>query len=99
MIDRYVFVKLTDDYATLAGRDEVVKHTHNVLRGLPGVVALTVGTPADERCEAMWDISIVVRFANLEDVETYRVHPTHRSYVDDFLRPKMAAIKAWNFVV
>ena len=47
MIDRYVFIKLDQEHATLAGRSEVVDETRTKLANLPGVVGLTVGTPAD----------------------------------------------------
>ena len=38
-----------------------------------------------------------VRVISLEDVDPYREHPVHRSYVDDFLKPRLAVLKAWNF--
>jgi len=60
---------------------------------------VTVGIPADEASERSWDVSIVVRFRSVDDVEPYREHPEHRAYVDEFLRPRMVVIKAWNFDV
>ncbi len=99
MIERYVFIKLKDAHATPTGRAELVEETKAKLPGLPGVLGVTVGTPADEAAEKAWDMSIVVRFAKLEDVEAYRVDPVHRAYVDEFLRPRVETIKAWNFEV
>jgi len=64
---------------------------------LPGVVAVAVGTPCGDRSATGWDLSIAVRFAAEADIEPYRVHPDHRAYVDEFLKPRMEKIKAWNF--
>jgi hypothetical protein len=97
MIERYVFIKLTDDHSTPEGRRAVIDHTRATLPDVPGTAGVTVGAPADESAEAAWDVSIVVRFASLADVEPYRTHPAHRAYVDEFLRPRMAVIKAWSF--
>lgn len=95
MIDRFVLIRLKSEYAS--EREAIAAHTAETLRDLPGVVRVTVGTPADEHAAAGWDLSIVVRFGALADVEPYRVHPAHRRYVDEYLRPRMQVIKAWNF--
>lgn len=96
-IDRHVFVRLKKERA--GEREEVAAYTARILAGLPGVVRVNAGTPADAHAEAAWDVSVVVRFASLDDVESYRVHPEHRRYVDEYLAPRMDVIKAWNFVV
>lgn len=99
MIDRYVFVKLTEAHAEPAARAEIADHTRRVLAAIPGIIRVTVGTPADEAAVKSWDLSIVVRLRDLDDVEAYRVHPEHRVFVDDYLAPRMQVIKAWNFEV
>jgi uncharacterized membrane protein YdbT with pleckstrin-like domain len=99
MIERYIFVKLKEEYATEDGRAEAARHTRAVISELPGVVAVRVGTPSDDRSAKAWDLSIAVRFQSAEDIEPYRVHPDHRAYVDEFLEPRMDVIKAWNFAV
>ncbi len=97
MIDRHHFLKLAPDFATPAGRAEVVARTLAVLPSVPGVVAVTAGAPADDATAAEWDVVIVVRFATLADVAPYRADPTHRRFVDEFLAPRVAAKAAWNF--
>ena len=99
MIHRYVFIKLNEEFSTDEGRQSVADQTKSALLDLPGVVGLIVGQAADEKALASWDISILLQFSRLDDVEPYLVHPDHRSYVDDYLKPKMAAIKAWNFSI
>ena len=99
MIERIVLIKLVDAHATPDGRAEVVRRTRDALPGLPGVRAVTVGIPTDEERESRWDICIRVRFTDIEDVEPYLLNPDHRAYVDDFLKPRMEVIKAWNFRV
>ena len=97
MIERYVFLKLDDSHATAQGRATVAAETRQRLADLPGVRGLRVGLPADDRAAQAWDLSIAVVFDDLEAVETYRVHPDHRAYVDASLRPMLAKITAWNF--
>lgn len=98
-IERYVFIKMVDEHASPEGREEVAAEAERVIASLPGVRELRVGTPADDHARAAWDLSLCVRFSSLEDAEAYRVHPEHRAFVDDFLRPRLAVIKAWNMAV
>jgi len=97
MIERIVLVKLTDE--EVKRRSKIADHSRGVLRLIPGVEDVHVGLPADKPSAAAWDLSLVLRFRSLDDVEAYRVHPDHRAYVDSYLKPRMAAIKAWNFEV
>lgn len=98
MIERYVFVKLKEEYATeqslatIRGRSET-------LRTIPGVLGLVIGTPADPGAKSAWDLSLVVRFATLADVQRYLVDPIHGAYYEGFLRTRVEVIKAWNFEV
>ena len=98
MIDRYVFIKLADPHATQAGRAEVAREAGK-LTGIPGVREVRAGAPADAHAEAAWDVSLCVSFASLEDAESYRAHPVHRAFVDEFLAPRLVVIKAWNMAV
>lgn len=98
MIERYVFIRLKEPYGEPDNRAQLVARS-KALATLPGVRSLRVGSPADDRAQEAWDISLALTFDDLEAVETYRLHPEHRAYVDDFLTPRLAAIKAWNFEV
>ena len=97
MIERIVLVKLNTSHATELGRNEVAAYTESELSGLPQVLSLTTGVPSDPKSLASWDLLIRLQFANMDDVAAYGVDPTHRAYVDEYLRPKMDVIKAWNF--
>ena len=99
MIERIVLFKLTDEWATDQRRREVAAHSREVLAKVPGVRSLSVGVPADEPSERSWDLSIVLRFDSRDDIDSYRVHPHHRAYVDEYMKPKMEVVKAWNFDV
>jgi hypothetical protein len=98
MIERYVFVKLKPEHATLQGRAEV-RARSRALAKVPGVRAVTVGEPADPSAAAAWDLSLVVRFDTLADVDAYLEHPGHEAYYEGFLEPRLQVIKAWNFEV
>jgi len=97
MIERYVFLKLKDEYATDDGRIEVAKKTQQVLGAMDMVEAVVVGIPADEASTAAWDLSARLQFASNEDLEKYVDDPAHKSYVEEFLAPRTEVVKAWNF--
>ncbi|MBW2704121.1 MAG: Dabb family protein [Deltaproteobacteria bacterium] len=98
MIYRTVLIKLKEKYATEDKRKEIATYSESLLKSLPGVVRVRVGLPADDKTRADWDLHLSLVFESIDDVEPYRVHPDHRTYVDKYLKPKMDHIRAWNFV-
>ncbi|MGD8317009.1 MAG: Dabb family protein [Myxococcales bacterium] len=97
MIERIVLFKLKDEYGNDASRAEFAERTRADLGALKSVRDVSVGIPADEASEASWDISIVVRFDSMDDVQRYIDDPLHRAYVDDYAAPRIQVRKAWNF--
>jgi len=99
MIERIVLLKMKEEFATEEALAELVQRSRDVLPKLPGVVECSVGQAADEKSVEQWHISLVVRFESVDDLPTFGDHPDHRSYVDDFIRPRLASIAAYNFEV
>ena len=97
MITRIVLFKLKDEYCTDEARAEIAAYTRSTLEAIAGVQALSVGVPADDASEKSWDLSIILEFGSIEDVTAYRNDPAHRAYVDEYMRPRMEVVKAWNF--
>jgi hypothetical protein len=97
MIERYVFLRLKKEHTH--ERALVIQEARRVLEQIPRVTAFTVGAPADDHARDAWDVCIRVLFASIHDVEPYRVHPAHRRFVDDFLKPRIDVVKSWNFTV
>jgi hypothetical protein len=97
MYERYVFIKLQDDHATAPARTAMAQHAQEVLSSLPQVRGLRVGLPAGEASVRSWDLSIALQFESTTDIEAYRVEPAHRTFVDEYLKPRMELMKAWNF--
>lgn len=97
MITRTVLVKLNDEWATPEGRDAVAAYSARALSEIPGVASADALTPADDASLASWDVMFLVRFDSMEAVEPYRIHPLHVSFLDDYLNPKAAIKKAWNW--
>jgi hypothetical protein len=95
MIGRVILIKLKPGLGDSAARQKVAADSRQVLSTIPGVVAVETGALTEDGGD--WDVLLSVRFETAADIETYRVHPAHRAYVDDYLRPRMSAIKAWNF--
>ena len=99
MIERFAFVKLESAHATDAGRRALAREALQTLRHLPGVLAITVGLPADAEASKAWDLCVNVRFATMAAAAAYRAHPVHRRFVVEVLAPKSAARKGWTFEV
>ena len=99
MIERVVLIKFTDEYATDAARAEIATAARRAFAGIPGVQSFSIGVPIDEHAIRSWDLSITVRFNTLSDVAPYRDDPLHRAFIDDYLKPRLEVIKAWNFEI
>ncbi|HZR80329.1 MAG TPA: Dabb family protein [Candidatus Binatia bacterium] len=99
MVERIALIKLKPEHANAEERARIVERALGELAAIPGVASLTAGTPADAASEASWDVIVTARCASLADLESYRSHPAHRRFVDEFLVPRSDVRKAWNFVV
>ena len=95
MIERIVLVKLNDE--AVPDRQVIATYSQVLLARIPGVVDVHVGRAADDQSASAWDLALVLRFESAADLAPYAVHPDHRAYVDEYLRPRMEAIRAWNF--
>ncbi|MCZ6806479.1 MAG: Dabb family protein [Deltaproteobacteria bacterium] len=93
MIERIVLFKLKGEYCNDRARAEIAERTRKDLGALKNVRSISVGRDA----EKSWDLSLVVRFDTLEDVDAYIADPEHRAYVDDYMHERIELIKAWNF--
>ncbi len=99
MVERHVYIKLTAEHASPAGRTAAAAEIRGVFPQIPGVLAVTVGIPADDASAASWDLAITVRFRSADDIPAYLEHPVHQQWKRDTLQPKLEFIKAWNFEV
>lgn len=97
MFERFVYLKLKDEWANDEGRALVVAESARVLPSIPGVVSCRSGVPADSHAAKGWDLCLALRFDSLVEIETYRVHPDHQDFLDNFLAPKVEAKRVWNF--
>ena len=97
MVTRYVFLKLNDEHSHPAGRSAAADTIRRALAEVPAVQAATVGVCADAHAEKAWDIGLQVSLESLDQLDAYLEHPAHRAVVDDYLAPRLACIKAWNF--
>ena len=99
MVERVALIKLKPEHATPATRSAIVQRALVELAALPGVASLSAGVPADAASEASWDVIITVRCASTAELEAYRNHPRHRSFVDQVVAPVSDVRKGWSFVV
>ena len=99
MIERYHFLRLREPYRSPEQRRDTAQRIAQALSELPGVLSLRCGVPADDDAGKAWDLSLTICFQSLADVEAYRAHPDHRRFVDEYLAPRLADKKIWNFEV
>ena len=97
MFTRNVFMKFKEDFQSEAEVFKVQEETTQVFEKLSMVRDFRIELPADEKSKIAWDLSLTVRFETLDDIDRYSSDESHRSYVDDFLKPRLEVIKAWNF--
>jgi antibiotic biosynthesis monooxygenase (ABM) superfamily enzyme len=97
MIERIVLFKLQDEHGRGAPREALAEQGKKALSALPGVRDVRVAIPTDAESSRSWDLGFFLRFDSMEDVEAYRVHPDHRAFVDELMKPRMQVVKAWNF--
>jgi hypothetical protein len=98
VIDRYCFVRLAEAHATDEGREAALAAVRDGLRDAPGLVRLTTGVPADDSA-ARWDLSIVARFASLDELAAAMAGAAWTSVIDEWLPARAVVIKAWSFAV
>lgn len=99
MIQRTVLMRFQHEYATPAALAEIIDHSQQVLWSIPMVTTVSIGVAADDSTRQQWHLQLCMSFDDLDQVEAFRINPQHRSYVDDYLRPRLESISAWNFAV
>jgi hypothetical protein len=97
MIERIVLLQLNEEFTSDEALADIAERSRAVLPALPGVLECHVGLASDARTAASWHVALVLRFESAEAIPPYAAHPDHRAYVDDFLRPRLASIAAYNF--
>jgi hypothetical protein len=97
MIDRLVLVQLKEEFRTPEHVAEIASYSEDELRKVPLVRSIRAVAAAEEKTRQQWDLLLTIRLDGPENLEPFRVDPLHRTYVDSFLKPKLAQIQAWNF--
>ena len=97
MITRNVFMKFKVEFQEETEMDEIMSESKKVLSKVAGIQSFKISLPADLVSRKAWDLSLTVVFKDMSALELYRLDAFHRQYVDEFLKPKLEVIKAWNF--
>jgi hypothetical protein len=96
-IDRYTFIRLVAEQATPDGRAEAIAAIRAGLAAVAGLTRLTVGTPADDSA-SRWDVSVVARFATLDDLNAAMAGDAWRATFED-IAARAVVVKSWSFAV
>lgn len=91
MIQRFCFVKLSDDEAGMRGELAEKLRAELVAAGADAIV----GLPADDSA-ARWDLSIVITAASLDAWHALSRLPAMVGVFDE-LAARAAVVKAWTF--
>lgn len=97
MIERIVLLKLKPECA--AEVSAICARTEEALEKLPQVREIEASPAAEDRTAGAWDLCIRLRFDSLDDVAAYLPHPAHRLLVDEYLKPRVEKLKAFNFAL
>jgi hypothetical protein len=95
-VERFCFVRLSDEHATAEGRAAVVARCRAVLAAAPEVLEVTLGVPADDTARK-WDVGLVIRCADLAALRALLARPEVAALLDGWLPARAAVIKAWHF--
>jgi hypothetical protein len=97
MIQRIVLIRLTEKFSTEEGRSEVLEYSRQRLAAAPQIASFTAGAQVAPLAEKRWDLALTMNFETRKDVDEYCLSAAHRTFFEDFLQPRLALIKAWNF--
>ena len=70
----------------------VIKRTKEVLPPIPGVKSLQIGKITNDN----YNFGLIILFEDRGALDNFSSHPDHRDYVDNFLKPKINDIVAYN---
>lgn len=93
MVERIMLFKLVDS----STRDEVAAFTLKALGALRKLEELSVGLPADEASGASWDLSVVMGFANQDELSVSLESPAFRDFMGHAMQGRVEVVKAWSF--
>jgi hypothetical protein len=98
MVERYLFVKLSPEHSSEAGRRRAAQEALLLASGT-GLAGLRVGLPADAAAVAAWDLSVALRFESLDAAERFIAGPAYDAFTDAFLGEHGRVVKAWTFEI
>ncbi len=89
MIKRIVLLKVKDNNRL----EEIIEKSRDVLPGITYTQTVEVCVVKDNNA---FDLALIMEFANMSDVKSFGIDKVHRDYVDNFLKPLLADIVAYN---
>jgi hypothetical protein len=90
-------MKFKDGYQSQDDIKLALSKIRRVLSVHSSINAFTFRIGADSASRKAWDLSLTVDFSSVEDFEHYQRDQDHSRLMDEFLVPRLAVIKAWNF--
>jgi predicted nucleic acid-binding protein len=85
---------------TTADIDEVIQETNKLPALIPQVKAMSLGRSiASDRkiVDDSFDLGIHLTFSNQQDMQAYLSHPKHVTFVNKFVKPRLAKLLVYDF--
>lgn len=93
MVERIMLFKLVDS----STRDELAALTQKKLSQLKWLEELSIGLPADEASSKSWDLSVVMGFATLDELNATLESAPFQAYLSYDMNGRYEVLKAWSF--
>ena len=98
-VTHVVIVWLNDEFNTPEGVADTIQR-QEVLRGIPGLLSLTVGTmiPSERPIvDSSYQFASVFRFESVRAMEAYLSHPVHVEFVETVGKPRSERTLVYDF--
>lgn len=72
------------------------------LESIPGVLAVSVGTPLPQDrdiVDSSYDVGIIITLENSAALEIYLPHPIHRAMIEEVVRPLVERYRVYDIVL
>ena len=96
MVEAHIYVRFKPEAQNEESRSEFARRCQTLV-SIPEVQRVRVGTPADDRSAAAWDICLVIELDTAQAAATLSTHPIYKSLLDPHDTPQLAISKEWNF--
>jgi len=98
MVETHVYFRFKAESQTPEFRSKFAERCRALGHTLE-IRGMRVGTPADDRSEAAWDLCLILEFNSVDAASTCAAHPDFQALLDHDRNPQLAVTKDWRFIM